>query len=433
MAQLLNTQIDGGLGFGPVSSASNKLITIQNIGLYDSKTNYTRAFPLQASSSMPDTSKIYSKVSFDVDYFIQNGGTAKIAFSYAFSRTSSGSWRTDVTSMSMDNPAILSNDINDPTLLASASLAINSSNTAGTVRIYGALGHNGLNIYGYVSGGVTGVTYYLDEVFLILTGPIRMSNPYNEVVMGKDILVFNQSPSTLNTNNIYISSSEISGGVASKGSKNIVIGSLANIENLKKSNSVFIGNNVGMLYSNPASSSCTFINGNHSTEYKILIGSGDGTNNMGVASGGSWVFASDRRDKTDIEGIDTKKALEFVNKLNPKTYVMNYRASYINDGDIKTFDVKEYKKGSKKHTRRMSGFIAQEVYQTLKDTYNTDNYAAIVDYNNYEGQLNPDEQFDQYVIRTDCIIPFLVAAIQEQDKKIKELEEIIKKQQKNTD
>ena len=67
--------------------------------------------------------------------------------------------------------------------------------------------------------------------------------------------------------------------------------------------------------------------------------------------------------------------------------------------------------------RRIPGFIAQDVYSSLIDTYHDDNYAKIVSHSLYD---NPNSEVDQYTMSYSAMIPFLVQAIQEQDKIISE-------------
>lgn len=100
------------------------------------------------------------------------------------------------------------------------------------------------------------------------------------------------------------------------------------------------------------------------------------------ANGSSYVYAtsntsgltatsSDRRDKADFESITS--SLEFVNELQPVTFVDNHRDKYIIEG---IFDEENYTAQTFKGHRRIAGFIAQEVYQSMKDIYNDDNYAS---------------------------------------------------------
>lgn len=171
----------------------------------------------------------------------------------------------------------------------------------------------------------------------------------------------------------------------------------------------------------------TNIGGGNETAARLALGWGGTTKYYGQSSG-TIATTSDERDKTDFKEITN--ALEFINKVKVYTYVSNNRTDYSTDGNI-TYDIEAHERGDKKGTRRRAGVKAQEVYALLKEIYNTDNYADIVDNSNYD---NPDdEHFDRYFVRYETFIPFLIASIQEQDKKIKNLELIIDELKKSND
>jgi hypothetical protein len=150
--------------------------------------------------------------------------------------------------------------------------------------------------------------------------------------------------------------------------------------------------------------------------YDIAIGS-SGQRYCAIASPTSqWTYVSDKRDKTDIETIQT--ALSFVKQLTPITYVDNMREYYFNDDG--TFNAESHAKGIFKKHRRRAGFLAQDVYKTLINEYKTDNYASIVDYNKYK--QDSEEPIDRYSFNGMQLIPFLVKAIQEQQEIIDKLQ-----------
>lgn len=159
--------------------------------------------------------------------------------------------------------------------------------------------------------------------------------------------------------------------------------------------------------------------------YKIALGAG--SVNLLYYSGGSPAVAitSDRRDKTDIQKIEY--STEFLKKLTPITYVDNNRYEYCINGDINTFDEELYKTEKLKGERRHAGLIAQDVYKTLCETYDSNNYADIVDYNRFDEDDIDDSQFDKYFMRYEALIPFLIKGFQEQQARIEELENEIKK------
>lgn len=129
------------------------------------------------------------------------------------------------------------------------------------------------------------------------------------------------------------------------------------------------------------------------------------------ASASSWSFSSDINDKTDIEPIE--HALDFINAVEPITYVDNSRSLYTEDQDMlfKSFNEEEHSKGTKKGDRRHAGVKAQQVYSELKEKYKSDNYASIVSYNKYN---EPDsDEYEQYRVAYTEFIPFLIRSTQE--------------------
>lgn len=176
------------------------------------------------------------------------------------------------------------------------------------------------------------------------------------------------------------------------------------------------------------------------SEYPIVIGSINSRLAKIGRSATSWVVNSDVRDKAEFEDMDTAKALELINTIIPTTYVMNDRGRYY-DPETKKFDYASYIKQTKKNHRRTAGFKAQQVYDSLKQVYNTDNYANIVDYSRYDDPNNMDSVFsnehpelnDQYSIRYDLFIPFLTGAVQELSSKVNSLEENLSTKQNEID
>ena len=174
----------------------------------------------------------------------------------------------------------------------------------------------------------------------------------------------------------------------------------------------------------------TNIGGESNPSYEVILGASGKTYAYLSSPTASWAYASDRRDKSDIENIQS--SLKFINKLQPVTYVENLRENYINDDG--TFNEESYEQEIFKKHRRRAGFIAQDVYQVLKEEYQTDNYASVVDYNKYKNE--EDGFFDRYSFNGSQLIPFLVKAIQEQQEiiesqnaRITELEKIMNKKE----
>tara|TARA_B100001093_G_C26442870_1_gene848879 strand:- start:7 stop:753 length:747 start_codon:yes stop_codon:yes gene_type:complete len=142
----------------------------------------------------------------------------------------------------------------------------------------------------------------------------------------------------------------------------------------------------------------------------VIIGSGGSLSAVGVSNevnlyngsvvarfqgaASAWSFVSDERDKKDIE--DLELGLDFVNKLKPRKFKWDIRGKEENKN------------------KEASGFIAQEVKQTLEEVGAS--YTGIVDDNNPE----------QLTLAQANIIPMLVKSIQE----LKEEVEILKSQNK---
>jgi hypothetical protein len=167
-------------------------------------------------------------------------------------------------------------------------------------------------------------------------------------------------------------------------------------------------------------------------ERRVTIGA-DGVAMAYVTDAQSnWANASDYRDKTDFKSISN--SLKFINLLNPVTFVNNQREKYTSFKDTgviddngkmiteKIFNNIDYMNGTLKGDRRISGFIAQDVYKAMIDIYNDDNYACIVDYNMYDKDIedNNDIEPERYYMRYTQLIPFLTGAIQELSSKLDE-------------
>jgi hypothetical protein len=143
--------------------------------------------------------------------------------------------------------------------------------------------------------------------------------------------------------------------------------------------------------------------------------------------------SSDERDKADITDIPDDKALEFVKSLNPIQYVRNPRTEYEYEQSsekkrkygLGDYDKEAHARGDKKGTRKRVGFSAQQIEQLIKDIFDTDNYADIVYDNFYDLTEKPQDAESQKTVAYEKLIPFLVAAIKEQQKQIDELRQSI--------
>jgi len=188
--------------------------------------------------------------------------------------------------------------------------------------------------------------------------------------------------------------------------------------------------------------------------------------------------SSDERDKADITEIPDDKALEFIKNLKPIQYVRNPREYYeLPAQDIEEYEVVEtvmvekeitetvvdkngveqeitkivkipeqrtvkkqrtvnkkkelyglgdydkeaHARGEKKGTRKRVGFSAQQIEQLVQNIFGTDNYADLVYDNFYDLSEKPTDAESQKTVAYEKLIPFLVAAMQEQQRQIDEL------------
>lgn len=161
--------------------------------------------------------------------------------------------------------------------------------------------------------------------------------------------------------------------------------------------------------------------GNEQTEY--------------ITSTASWSQTSDERDKTDIQWI--RKPLDFIKRVRPVQYVLNPRERYAKKGADQDrlraqygfceYDHKEHDNATKKNERKQVGVLAQQVVEALKQTYGSADVADIVHDNQAKMRargINPPVE-SQLTVNYDGFIPFLIGAIQEQQKQIIDLRDEI--------
>ena len=205
---------------------------------------------------------------------------------------------------------------------------------------------------------------------------------------------------------------------------------------------------LGSITTGSYNSSLGYRNGLGGTSYSYItvIGAGasvtgDHQIQLGSSNDTTYCYGtvqnrSDERDKTDIQ--DTTLGLKFLMKLRPREYRWDYREAYIDNNSIyeeieivnsnkklsneeKQIKIKkiidEYsiekvqKDGSKKGWRLHQGFIAQEVFQVMRELG--------VDFGGYQDHsINGGK--DVLSIGYNEFIPVLVKGIQEQQKQIQE-------------
>ena len=85
------------------------------------------------------------------------------------------------------------------------------------------------------------------------------------------------------------------------------------------------------------------------------------------------------------------------------------------------YDKEAHARGEKKGTRKRVGFSAQQIEQLVQNIFGTDNYADLVYDNFYDLSEKPTDAESQKTVAYEKLIPFLVAAMQEQQRQIDEL------------
>ena len=300
-----------------------------------------------------------------------------------------------------------------------------------------------LGVSGLTSVGSAGIKFTSDKINIFGTtnsggtGSSSISIGDGAAATGEHGVAIGYGAKASKTNGVAIGGADAYSFTAASGDHSIAIGGSTDSYPVQASGSYSIAiegyktqasgtKGIAIGYGATATTG-TNIGGGNETAARLALGWGGTTKYYGQSSG-TIATTSDERDKTDFKEISN--ALEFINKVKVYTYVSNNRTDYSTDGNI-TYDIEAHERGDKKGTRRRAGVKAQEVYALLKEIYNTDNYADIVDNSNYD---NPDdEHFDRYFVRYETFIPFLIASIQEQDKKIKKLELIIDELKKSND
>jgi len=174
------------------------------------------------------------------------------------------------------------------------------------------------------------------------------------------------------------------------GCQNTAVGSLAGYEISTGNNNLLLGKNAGRADS-PSGSLTTQSN-------QVVLGN-DSITDLWCAD--TSISSSDLRDKTDIE--DFTHGLDFVTKLNPKTYRWDKRSWYVT-GDESVLDVTP--DGSKKKNKKHIGFLAQDVLALEKEIgFANDRDDMLV--------VNQTEDETRYGLKYERLVPVLVNAIKE--------------------
>lgn len=238
---------------------------------------------------------------------------------------------------------------------------------------------------------------------------------YGNIALGKNALYRNKSGSY----NVALGYQALE-NTADAGNENVAIGYRA-LQGSNFSNIIGIGSNTQVTADNQAQI---------------------GNSNVTVYCYGAVQNRSDKRDKTDIQ--DTSLGLNFLLKLRPREYRWDYREDYINreemEKELKILEetkieeaektkkreeiLKKYslenviKDGKQKGWRLHQGFIAQEVFETMRELG--------VDFGGYQDHsINGGK--DVLSLGYEEFIPVLVKGLQEQQQEIKELKSRIEK------
>jgi hypothetical protein len=189
-------------------------------------------------------------------------------------------------------------------------------------------------------------------------------------------------------------------GSITTGSNTTAVGFASGYEITTGSNNLLLGKNAGRSTS-PSGSITTGSN-------NVVLGDNNITD---LYCADTTISSSDQRDKADI--TDFTHGLDFVTKLNPKTYKWDKRSWYITDDNQSILDVTP--DGTYKKDRVNIGFMAQDVLALENE----------IGYGNSKKDMlfvsiNEDET--AYGLKYERLVPVLVNAIKELTKRIEELE-----------
>ncbi len=87
------------------------------------------------------------------------------------------------------------------------------------------------------------------------------------------------------------------------------------------------------------------------------------------------------------------------------------------------YDREAHQLGTKKHSRRRTGVLAQQVQEAMMDVYGTDNYADLIIDNLYGLEEVPEGVESSLGVNYTNFIPFLIDGVNRLWEKIKILEE----------
>lgn len=284
--------------------------------------------------------------------------------------------------------------------------------------------------YPIASGSSRGVVQIGDGISVDSKGIISIKG----IKIGGDIAIgsFALFNDTTGSDNVAIGTFALTDNTT--GSGNVAIGNFALSRNTTGSGNIGIGSNTDNRGYNDSVCLGSFASVTGSSQIQL------GSSGTSVYCYGAVQNRSDERDKADIK--DTSLGLEFLTKLRPREYRWDYRESYINTEEIgkisnkikkmnkkgrkidinsalERFSIENVKKdGSQKGRRFHQGFVAQEVFQVMRELG--------VDFGGYQDHsINGGK--DVLSIGYNEFIPVLVKGIQEQQKHIEQLKSKIEK------
>ena len=185
------------------------------------------------------------------------------------------------------------------------------------------------------------------------------------------------------------------------GDNNSALGYYAGSNNTSGAGNLFLGANSNVAYGNTISGAAAIGAGAIvSASNKMQLGNSATV----VTTSVGYTIVSDGRFKQDIEAKNVP-GLDFINKLRPVTYTFNYGAydDFLRKNNKEKVADNSYQNElTKKSEVRQTGFIAQEVEQTVK------NNKFI-----FNGVYVPQNNSDNYALDYSKFVVPLVKAVQE--------------------
>ena len=246
-------------------------------------------------------------------------------------------------------------------------------------------------------GMATAIGYeaYAEE-FSVCIGSQAQSTDYNTIAIGASSsnngagsVVLGNSSFNNTTDSLLLGN----GNQALTGDGLIIVGNNNNIPDAS-SRGIIIGNDIwNGVWTSP----------------KILIGNNffnkyfDGTN---------WVTGSDIRDKIEINPL--QNSLNIIKSIEPISFKYNRRRSYSKNNSLMDYDTEAYDNKTLAEKNFSLGFSAQSVAKAIEEYYGDECYGGVITHDHEDTE-------DAYYMTNEGLIPFLVGAIQEQQKQIDKL------------